>query len=341
MSGLENRAVAAAGAPLLRAEHLVVEFRTPAGRLRAVDDVGLEVGRGETLALVGESGCGKSTLARALTRLVPAQSGSVVLDGVDLLRLRQRALRAARRRFQLVFQDPSAALNSRMTIGDLVGEPLVIHRAGGTAERRRRVSEVLELVGLDPAAAALYPQQLSGGQRQRVAIARAIAIEPQLLVADEPTSALDVSIQGQILLLLQDLRSRLGLSLLLISHDLAVVRAMSDRVAVMYLGQIVETGDRASLFERPRHPYTAALLLAAPRMRRARPHAPLGGEVPSALAPPSGCRFHTRCPVALPLCRAQAPQMRAVDGRLVACHRAEETLELAAHATTVQTQEST
>ena len=322
---------------LLEARDLVVEYRTAAGRMQAVDGVSLEIRRGETLALVGESGCGKSTLARALTRLVPVTQGSVELAGTDLLALRARALRAARRRFQLVFQDPSAALNGRMTVGDLVGEPLAIHRVADRAARRARVDEVLVLVGLEPSAARLYPHQFSGGQRQRIAIARAIAVEPELLVADEPTSALDVSIQGQILLLLRDLRARLGLALLLISHDLAVVRAMSDRVAVMYLGQIVETGERASIYERPRHPYTVALLRAAPRMTRDLPPAPVRGEVPSALNPPPACRFHTRCPLAVDVCRTQVPPLRSVDGRLVACHRAEEVAATPANGYSMKT----
>jgi oligopeptide/dipeptide ABC transporter ATP-binding protein len=312
--------------PLLTVEQLVVEYPTPDGALRAVDRVDLEVQRGETLALVGESGCGKSTLGRAITRLLPVKSGRVVFDGVDLLTLRGRALRAARRRFQIVFQDPGAALNERMTVGDLVGEPLVVHRVGGRTERQARVAEVLELVGLEPSAAAYYPHQFSGGQRQRIAIARALALEPELLVADEPTSSLDVSIQGQILLLLMELRVRLGLSILLISHDLAVVRALADRIAVMYLGQVVEVAGRSALYEEPRHPYTGALLVSAPRMGAERWAVAVQGEVPSALRPPSGCRFRTRCPIAIERCAEEAPRLRALGPTLVACHRAEEAV---------------
>lgn len=310
---------------LLSVEGLVVDYSTPDGRLRAVDHADLQVRKGETLALVGESGCGKSTLGRAVTRLVPATSGAVLLGDTDILALRGGALRAARRRFQFVFQDPGAALNERMTVGDLVGEPLRVHRVGDKRATSARIAEVLQLVGLDPAAANLYPHQFSGGQRQRIAIARAIALEPELLVADEPTSALDVSIQGQILLLLRQLQERLGLSILLISHDLAVVRALADRVAVMYLGQIVEESDRQLLYQTPRHPYTRALLSSAPRMGTARPTVGARGEVPSALHPPSGCRFRTRCPLAIDRCASEAPALRLLRGGLVACHRAEET----------------
>jgi peptide/nickel transport system ATP-binding protein len=318
--------------PLLSVRGLVVDYRTADGPLRAVDGVGLEIGRAETLGLVGESGCGKSTLGRAIARLVPASSGEVLLGGVDLLRLEGRELRAARRRVQIVFQDPGSALNERMTVGDLVEEPLIVHRSGDRGQRRARVGEVLELVGLDASAAGYYPHQFSGGQRQRIAIARALALEPELLIADEPTSSLDVSIQGQILLLLLELRQRLGLSILLISHDLAVVRALADRIAVMYLGRLVELADRPALYAAPRHPYTAALLASAPRMSAERPIVGAQGEVPSALRPPSGCRFRTRCPLAIDRCGAQSPELRPVGESLVACHRADEpqTAELLA-----------
>jgi oligopeptide/dipeptide ABC transporter ATP-binding protein len=310
--------------PLLDVDNLVVEYRTPTGPLRAVDGVGLTLAPHESLALVGESGCGKSTLARAVTRLTPVRSGSVRLAGEDLLQLRGRALRRARRRFQIVFQDPGSSLNDRMTVGDLVGEALVVHRLGDRAERRARLAQLLELVGLEATSAGRYPRQLSGGQRQRVAIARALASAPEILVADEPTSSLDVSIQGQILLLLAELRQRLGLALLMITHDLAIVRATCDRVAVMYLGRIVETAPVAHIFVSPRHPYTRALIEAAPRMSDRAPRVPLAGEVPSAVDPPSGCVFRTRCPLAIDRCAAEPPPPRLVGGSIVACHRAEE-----------------
>lgn len=310
--------------PLLDVRDLVVDYRRPEGVLRALDGVSVTLERGATLALVGESGCGKSTLARAVMRLVPAAGGEVCLDGIDLLTLGGAELRRHRRRFQMVFQDPATALNDRMTVGDLVGEPLAVHRIGSRQERRARVAELLELVGLDANAAARFPSQFSGGQKQRIAIARALASGPELLVADEPTSALDVSIQGQILLVLDDLRVRLGLGLLLITHDLAVVRAVSDTVAVMYLGKIVEVANRSALFRAPRHPYSQALLAAAPRMGKEAQSPPLRGEVPSVLSPPTGCRFRTRCPSAIDRCAAEQPELREVGDSLVACHRADE-----------------
>jgi oligopeptide/dipeptide ABC transporter ATP-binding protein len=310
--------------PLLRVEQLVVEYKTPDGPLRAVDGVDLELGRGETLALVGESGCGKTTLGRAITRLVRAKSGHAWLGDVDLLGLSGKDLRAARRRIQIVFQDPGSALNERMTVGDLVEEPLIVHSTGPRVARQARVREVLELVGLEASATGYYPHQFSGGQRQRIAIARALSLEPELLVADEPTSALDVSIQGQILLLLMELRQRLGLAILLISHDLAVVRALADRVNVMYLGRIVELADRAPFCATPRHPYSAALLASAPRMGSESIVVSARGEVPSALEPPSGCRFRTRCPLAVERCAEETPILRQVGESVVACHRADE-----------------
>lgn len=310
--------------PLLTVSDLTVEYATTRGRLRAVDAVDLTLDRGSTLALVGESGCGKTTLARAVMRLVPVRSGRIELDGTDLLKLSGRALRQQRRRFQMIFQDPASALNGRMTVGDLVGEPLAIHGLADREQRGQRVAELLELVGLDPAGARRFPRTFSGGQRQRIAIARALASGPELLVADEPTSALDVSIQGQILLLLDDLRQRLDVGLLLITHDLAVVRAASDAVAVMYLGQVVERTSRRTLFATPAHPYTRALLGAAPRMGQPSADASVRGEVPSSLRPPTGCRFHPRCPHVQERCRTEPPMLRPVAGSIVACHRAEE-----------------
>ena len=276
-------------------------FRSRSGIVRAVDGVSLTVGRGETLGLVGESGCGKSTLGRALLRLVPPTSGNICFDGVDITTLSEGPLRALRPRMQLVFQDAGAALNPRWPVRRLVGEPLEIHRGAGGSELRARVDRLFETVGLDPVLGSRLPRQLSGGQCQRVGIARALALEPDLLVCDEPTSALDVSVRAQIIELLGDLQTRLGLSCLFIAHDLGVVRRVSDRVAVMYLGKIVETAPRDELFDSPRHPYTRALLDAvpAPDPEQARRGAatPLEGEIPSPSDPPVGCNFCTRCPV--------------------------------------------
>jgi oligopeptide/dipeptide ABC transporter ATP-binding protein len=298
------------------------------GRLvRAVDGVDLAVGRGETLAVVGESGCGKSTLARLLVRLETPTAGSVRLDGIDLAALPERAIRPLRRRLQIVFQDPFSSLNPRLTVGSLLAEPLLVHGLGGPAERRRRVDELLDLVGLRPAMAARFPHELSGGQRQRVAIARALATGPELLLGDEPVSALDVSVQAQVLNLLAELKARLGLTLVVITHDLAVVRHVADRVAVMHLGRIVELAPAGSLLESPRHPYSRALLAAVPRPDpRARGNRRiLEGELPSPVDPPSGCRFRTRCPLALPECARLDPALEELaPGHAVACLRAGE-----------------
>ena len=276
-------------------------FRRRPGIVRAVDGVSLTVGRGETLGLVGESGCGKSTLGRALLRLVPATSGSICFDGVDITTLSEGPLRALRPRMQLVFQDAGAALNPRWPVRRLVGEPLEIHRRIAGSELRTRVDRLFETVSLDPVLGSRLPRQLSGGQRQRVGIARALALEPDLLVCDEPTSALDVSVRARIIKLLRDLQARLGLSYLFIAHDLGVVRRVSDRVAVMYLGKIVETATRTELFDSPRHPYTRALLAAVPvpdpERARKGSSTTLEGEIPSPSNPPTGCNFCTRCPV--------------------------------------------
>jgi peptide/nickel transport system ATP-binding protein len=304
---------------VLTARDLRTEFRARGGTVAAVDGVSLDIGRGETLGLVGESGCGKTTLGRTLLRLIRPAAGSIVLDGVDITHMPERALRPHRRRMQMIFQDPYGSLNPRLTVGRIVEEPLIVHRV---PNRRERVAALFAKVGLPASALARLPHEFSGGQRQRIGIARALALQPDLLICDEPVSALDVSIRAQIVNLLKSLQAELGFACLFISHDLSVVRRVCDRVAVMYLGRIVETGDTASLWERPRHPYTQALLAAAPvadpaRRRRV---APLAGDLPSPLDPPAGCRFHTRCPYAIEKCRAVDPVL--ADG--VACHRAAE-----------------
>jgi len=291
--------------------------------LRAVDGVNLAVAPGETLALVGESGCGKSTLARLLLRLEKPTRGTVVYRGRDLWSLDREGVGRFRREVQMVFQDPYASLNPRMRVGEIVGEGLAIHRLGTRSERRGRVQELLAQVGLPPEAVSAYPHEFSGGQRQRIGIARALAVEPRVLVADEPVSALDVSIQAQILNLLEELKSARGLTYLFISHDLRVVEHVADRVAVMYLGKIVELAPAAELFREPLHPYTRALLAAVPvpgPERREEPRV-LEGDVPSPLDPPSGCPFHPRCPQAFEPCPGVAPAARSpVAGRSVACH---------------------
>ncbi|RVT91660.1 ATP-binding cassette domain-containing protein [Rhodovarius crocodyli] len=303
-------------APLLELRGLVKHFPAGAGTVRAVDDVSLHVAPGETLGLVGESGCGKSTIARLVMRIYQPSAGSILFDGAELAR-------ADRARMQMVFQDPFASLNPRETIGRILEQPLLVHRRGDAAERRDRVAALLQRVGLRPELAQRYPHELSGGQRQRVGIARALILHPAMIVCDEAVSALDVSVRAQVLNLLLELREELGLTALFISHDLAVVRHMSDRVAVMYLGQLVEQADRDSLWHAPRHPYTRALIAAAPRLdpSAARtPRALLQGDLPSPIDPPPGCRFHPRCPLAQPRCRQEAPALRQVGAAQVACH---------------------
>ena len=299
-------------------------FSKVSGQVYAVDGVSFSIGRGETLGLVGESGCGKSTVGRTLLRLLEPTDGSIRIDGEDITHLERDKLLPYRRRMQMIYQDPYASLNPRMSAGEIVGEPLVIHDIGTPQERRERVAALFERVGLRPEAMNSYPHEFSGGQRQRIGIARALALNPELIVGDEPVSALDVSIQAQILNLLMELQDELKLSYLFVAHDLAVVEHISHRVAVMYLGRIVEMTDKRSLFEMPLHPYTEALLSAVPIPKasaRSRKRVILKGDVPSPINPPPGCHFHARCPYAMPRCRTDVPALREVTpGHLVSCH---------------------
>jgi oligopeptide transport system ATP-binding protein len=312
------------GEVILEVRNLVKHFQLGGGFLgkapamiRAVDGVSFTIRRGETLGLVGESGCGKTTTGRAVLQLERPTSGQVIFEGRDLTTLSDSELRQVRRRIQVIFQDPYSSLNPRMTVGQIIAEPLAVHGiASGRAARTARVQELLRQAGLLPGMAHRYPHELSGGQRQRVGIARALAMEPSLIICDEPVSALDVSIQAQIINLLEELQAELGLTYLFVAHDLSVVRHISDRVAVMYLGKIVEITDRKSLYEDPQHPYTRALLSAVPipdpEIEAHREHIVLGGEVPSPLRPPPGCVFHPRCPIAIDRCREEVPELRLV-----------------------------
>ena len=315
-------------AKLLRVRGLVKHFPIEDSDevLRAVDGISFDIVKGETLGLVGESGCGKSTAGRCLLRLIEPTKGEITFDGHDVTSLSKRELRELRREMQIIFQDPYASLNPRMKVADIVAEPLVIHEIGMKQQRRERVAELLARVGLDPDYANRYPHEFSGGQRQRIGVARALALNPKLIVADEPVSALDVSVQAQVVNLLQDLQAEFGLTYLFISHGLAVVEHISTRVAVMYLGRIVEIASAADLYAEPLHPYTQALLSAIPipDPKAKRERVILKGDVPTARNPPSGCRFRTRCPIAIDECARIDPELREVfPGHSVACIRVE------------------
>ena len=323
---------AAPSAPLLKARNISKQFKVGNSVIpgenkivHAVDDVSLEVWRGETLGLVGESGCGKSTLGRCLVRLYDITDGKLEFEGVDISTVGTRALRPIRRRMQMVFQDPYSSLNPRRRISDLLAEPLKVHGRRSRKEIAERVAELMRLVELQPDHLSRFPHEFSGGQRQRIGIARALALEPSLVVADEPVSALDVSIQAQIVNLFADLQERLGLTYVFIAHDLSVVRQVSTRTAVMYLGSIVESGPTEEIFRNPHHPYSEALISAVPvadlDQARHRQRIVLQGDVPSPINPPSGCRFHPRCPYATERCRIERPPLAEIEpGRLVACH---------------------
>jgi oligopeptide/dipeptide ABC transporter ATP-binding protein len=321
------------GEMLVRAEHVKKYFPIRKGilqrevaRVHAVDDVSLEVHTGETLGLVGESGCGKSTLARCIARLYDLTSGTITFEGRDISRLSRRQLRPVRRELQMVFQDPYASLNPRKRVGTIISDPLRIHNYGDGAKIKSRVRELLELVGLSPEHVNRYPHEFSGGQRQRIGVARAIALHPKLIIADEPVSALDVSIRAQVINLLDDLQDELALTYVFIAHDLGVVRHISDRIAVMYLGKIVEISPAEELYRQPVHPYTEALLSAVPLpdpdLSARRERIVLEGDVPSPVAPPSGCRFHPRCRYATEICSRQEPPLvlHGSQGHLAACH---------------------
>ena len=320
------------GGPLVRIRHLKkyfpikkgVVFQHEVARVHAVDDVSFEVQRGETLGLVGESGCGKSTLGRCLIRLYPLTDGSITFDGRDISNLSRRDMRPLRREMAMVFQDPYASLNPRKRVGTIIGAPLRIHKLGGRSVKHR-VQELLELVGLSPEHYNRYPSEFSGGQRQRIGVARALAMKPKLIIADEPVSALDVSIQAQVVNLLDDLQDEFGLTYVFIAHDLGVVRHVSDRIVVMYLGKVVEVSPAEELYEQPIHPYTEALLSAVPIpdpiLSQRRERILLEGDVPSPIRPPTGCRFHTRCRYATEICSREEPQLTSHGGgHQAACH---------------------
>jgi oligopeptide transport system ATP-binding protein len=330
----EGQAANAKDELLVDVQDMKIYFPVTAGFLisrkiadnKAVDGITFNVRKGETLGLVGESGCGKSTTGRALLQLYRPTSGKITFDGVDMTRARGEQLRLLRRRMQMIFQDPYASLNPRMSVRDIIGEPLLIHKLGNKEERHERVAELMRIVGLNPYYATRFPHEFSGGQRQRIGIARSLAVSPDFIVCDEPVSALDVSIQAQIINLLEELQEQFGLTYLFIAHDLAVVRHISDRVAVMYLGKMMEMANRNEIYDNPLHPYTKALLSAVPipdpALERKRERIILTGDVPSSLRPPRGCVFHTRCPIAIDDCRQIIPEWRETEpGHWVACHR--------------------
>jgi oligopeptide/dipeptide ABC transporter ATP-binding protein len=330
-SGQVNDTAHSVQAPVLQVEGLEKHFPLRKGLLNrateyvyAVDGVSFHINKGETLGLVGESGCGKSTVGRSILRLIEPSAGAIRMDGQDILPLSRRELHPYRRKMQIIFQDPYSSLNPRMTAGDIVGEPLVVHGIASGQEKQDRVAALFRRVGLRPDQMRKYPHEFSGGQRQRIGIARALSLEPRIIIGDEPVSALDVSIQAQVINLLMELQEEFQLAYLFIAHDLSVVEHISHRVAVMYLGRIVELANREDLFLRPQHPYTEALLSAVPlpdprRVRKSRIVLP--GDVPSPVSPPSGCRFHTRCPLAVPRCRTQTPELREVQpNHWAACH---------------------
>lgn len=309
----------------IKVKNLSKSFTIQKKTLHAVRNVNLHIHRGETLGLVGESGCGKTTVGRSIMRLYEPSSGNVLFDGIDLSILPRRALKKTRQRMQMIFQDPYASLNPRMTVQEIIAEPLEIHNLCKRGDYYRRCQELLEIVGLNPNHLSRFPHEFSGGQRQRIGIARALAVEPEFIVCDEPISALDVSVQAQVVNLLRELQQKMNLTYLFIAHDLAMVRYISDRVAVMYLGQIVEIATSDDLYKTPKHPYTQALLASIPIpdpvVERERPRVVVKGELPNPLSPPKGCAFHTRCPKAKEVCRLKEPRLQQVaPGHFTACH---------------------